>query len=236
MTRARTMRGDATAALLSGPARRREAGVLLAAVAAVVSGVGWSPAQGATARGPAAADLVARLRAGGHVVVMRHGITDRTQRDTGNLLDRAGQRNLSDAGRAQSIRTGRAFAALGIPLGEILTSPVFRARDTAELAFGATGRVRIEPHLTADDYEPDPDRLRANIAWLRRRSGAPSSADATDVLVGHIVPLGMALNRGLAQEEYPEGSLAVLAPGEPAGRLIGILSANDLAEAAGLLK
>jgi phosphohistidine phosphatase SixA len=186
-------------------------------------------AQAQTARGPDAAALVAALRAGGVVVVMRHGLTDRSQADTGDLTRREGQRNLSEAGRAQSIRTGRAVAALAIPLGEVLASPVFRARDTAELAFGAG--ARIEPNLTADDYTPDPALLRRRIAWLAQRSGRPSAPGATDNLVGHIVPLGMVLGRSLAQAEFPEGSLAVFAPGAT-GRPLGILDAETLWAAA----
>ncbi|MBU8542154.1 MULTISPECIES: histidine phosphatase family protein [Roseomonadaceae] len=179
----------------------------------------------ATAQGPAAAALLAALRAGGVVVVLRHGITDRRQADTGRLGDRAGQRNLSEAGRAQARRLGQSFAALGLRLGEVLTSPVFRARDTAELAFGA--RAVVEPRLTADDYTPDPALLVRNIAWLRDRVRQPSAPDAVDVLVGHIVPLGMMLGRGLSQAEYPEGALAVFAPG---GALLGILAAETLAD------
>ena len=185
------------------------------------------PASAATVQGAEAVALIAALRAGGVVAVMRHGITDRSQVDTGDLANRAGQRNLSAEGRAQSLRTGRAVAALGIPLGQVLTSPVFRARDTAELAFGA--RAVIEPNLTADDYTPDAALLRERIAWLGARSGRPSAPGATDVLVGHIVPLGMMLGRGLAQAEFPEGSFAVFAP---ARGLRGILAAETLWAAA----
>lgn len=173
-------------------------------------------------------DLVAALRAGGVVVVMRHAITDRSQTDTGDLGNRAGQRNLSEAGRIQARRIGAAMTALRVPLGQVLASPVFRARDTADLAFGT--RAVVEPLLTADDYTPDPARLAQQIAWLRDRSGRPSAPAATDVLVGHIVPLGMALGRSLAQAEYPEGAMAIFAPG---GRLLGILPAETLIAAAG---
>jgi phosphohistidine phosphatase SixA len=172
--------------------------------------------------------LVAALRGGGVVAVMRHGITDRSQADRGDLSSRAGQRNLSEAGRAQSVRTGRAVEALRIPLGAVLTSPVFRARDTAELAFGA--RARLEPMLTADDYTPDAAQLARQIEWLRARVRRPSGPDVTDILVGHIVPLGMVLGRGLAQSEYREGSFAVFG----AAGLLGILPAEDLAAAAGV--
>jgi phosphohistidine phosphatase SixA len=175
-----------------------------------------------------AAPLVAALQRGGVVAVMRHAITDRSQTDGGDLADRARQRNLSEAGRAQAARIGRAVAALRIPLGEVLASPVFRARDTAEIAFGA--RARVEPLLTADDYTPDPAQLARQIAWLRDRALRPSAPGVTDVLVGHIVPLGMVLGRGLGQSEYPEGGMAVFAP----TGLLGIIPAEALAQAAGV--
>ncbi|MGK7862167.1 histidine phosphatase family protein [Falsiroseomonas sp. E2-1-a4] len=181
-------------------------------------------AEAATARGEDAAALVAALRRGGVVVVLRHAITDRSQFDRGDRSNRAGQRNLSEAGRAQSRALGRAFAYL--PIGQVLTSPVFRALDTAELAFGA--RALVEPRLTADDYTHDPALLTANIAWLRDRIRRPSAPDTVDVLVGHIVPLGMVLRCGLSQAEYPEGALAVFAPG---GRLLGVLAAETLGAA-----
>jgi hypothetical protein len=41
----------------------------------------------------------------------------------------------------------------------------------------------------------------------------------------------MALGRSLAQAEFPEGSLAVFAPGAP-GRLLGMLDAETLWAAA----
>lgn len=189
------------------------------------------PVRAQTAQGPEAAAILAALRAGGHVAVMRHGITDRSQVDTGDLARREGQRNLSEAGRRQSLRTGEAVRRLGIPLGEVLASPVFRALDTADLAFGA--RRVVEENLTADDYTPDAGLLRRRIAWLAARSGRPSAPDRTDILIGHIVPLGMVLGRGLAQAEFPEGSLAVFAPGAPAGRLLGIVAAETLWAAAG---
>lgn len=200
--------------------RRRH---LLAAPALLLA----RPASSATAQGDSARALIAALRAGNVVVVMRHGITDRSQVDRGDLSNRAGQRNLSEAGREQSRRAGRAIAALGVPLGAVLASPVFRARDTAELAFGA--RAVVEPLLTADDYTRDAGQLDRQIAWLRARTGRPSAPGVTDILVGHIVPLGMVLGRGLSQAEYPEGGLAVFAPGDGMGRLMGILAAETLA-------
>ncbi len=105
----------------------------------------------------------------------------------------------------------------------MLASPVFRALDTARLAFG-TEAVRAEPFLTADDYTPDAGQLSRNIEQTRRRFAATPGV-GNDVLVGHIVPLGMILGRALSQAEYPEGCLAVFSPG--AG-FLGFLPAEAL--------
>ncbi len=171
--------------------------------------------------------LIGALRRGGHAVYMRHAITDRSQADTGRLGDRAGQRNLSEAGRAQAAAIGRALAALDIPIGEVLASPVFRSADTAELAFGA-GRFRVEPFLTADDYTHDAALLSANIARTRARLAEPPRG-GNDILVGHIVPLAMILGRPVAQAEFPEGALAVF---EPRTGLLGVIGAEQLIAAA----
>jgi phosphohistidine phosphatase SixA len=182
---------------------------------------------------PARADapLIGALRAGGCVVYMRHAITDRSQIDTGDLSRREGQRNLSASGRAQAEAVGRAIVRLGIPIGAVLTSPVFRARDTAELAFGAA-RTRIDEVLTADDYTHDSRLLAQRIAETRRRLTVPP-ASGNDFLVGHIVPLGMVLGRSLGQAEFAEGTLAVFRPGGVAPDLMGFLHAGQLIAASG---
>lgn len=170
------------------------------------------------------AGLVAALRGGGFVVHLRHADTTGQPLDrTFDLADRAGQRNLSDRGLVQAERIGEAFRRLGIPVGEVRTSPVFRARDTAERAFGAD-RVVVDMDLIADDYAPD--RYPALAETLRRRL-AVRPASGNTVLVGHIVPLSMALGRPLTARTYPEGSAAVFEPrGEDGFRLLGILPAG----------
>jgi phosphohistidine phosphatase SixA len=174
------------------------------------------------------AEAVARLRAGGLNLYIRHAITDRSQVDTGRRGDRAGQRNLSEAGRAQAARLGEAFRALNIPVAEALTSEVFRAADTAELAFG---RARIERDLIADDYTPG-DAL-ADARAVSRRLAEPV-AGGNRVMVGHIVPLGMILGRGLAQAEFPEGAIGVFQPRGADWAFLGFVRAEQLIRAAGL--
>jgi hypothetical protein len=58
-------------------------------------------------------------------------------------------------------------------------------------------------------------------------------AAGNDVLVGHIIPLGMVLGRSLSQQEFAEGTLALFRPGGTAPDLIGFLHADQLIAAAG---
>ena len=198
--------------------RRRLLPVLLAAPAASAQGYAFLPDDQA----------VALLRAGGLNLYFRHGITDRSQMDSGARGDRAGQRNLSAAGRAQARRLGEAFRALNIPVAEVLTSEVFRARDTAELAFGA---ARVERDLIADDYTPG--NAAEDARAVSRRLAQPVTG-GNRVMIGHIVPLGMILGRGLAQQEFPEGSAGVFRPRGADWEFLGFLRAEQLIRAAGL--
>lgn len=170
------------------------------------------------------------LRAGGLNLYFRHAITDRSQVDTGRRGDRAGQRNLSEAGRQQAIRLGQAIRALNIPVDEVLTSEVFRALDTAELAFGRA-QIRVERDLIADDYTPGnaSDDARATSRRL-----AQPVAGGNRILVGHIAPLGMILGRGLAQQEFPEGAAGVFRPRGTDWEFLGFLRAEQLIQAAGM--
>lgn len=174
-------------------------------------------------------DWVGLLRGGGHVLYMRHAITDRSQVDTGRLGDRAGQRNLSAAGIAQARDLSAAFARLRIPLGAVRTSPVFRAVDTAQaMARGMAVDVTME--LVADDYTAD---IPAAMASLRRALATPPAPGRNTLLVGHIHKFGpAALGRMLRQEEFPEGAIAIVEPRPPSFVVIGVVRPEEILAAA----
>ena len=181
------------------------------------------------AEAPEGQALVDRLRQGGLVLFFRHADTrgepcDRTFR----IGDRVGQRNLAPEGRAQAVRLGARIAQLGIPVAEpVLAGPVFRARDTAELAFG-TARVAVTDGLLADDYAGA--RLDWVIAEHRRLLGAPVPPGGNRVLVGHRTPAIMVLGQAVAGRAFPEGAALVLAPGGEGATLLGILLLAPLPE------
>lgn len=182
---------------------------------------------------PARADMpdwVAPLRRGGFVLYMRHGVTDRSQVDTGRLGDRAAQRNLSAEGVRLAGQVGEAIERLGIPIALVRSSPVFRASDTATIT--ARGRpVDVTMELVADDYTAD---IGAAVAGLRRALATPPAPGTNTLLVGHIQKLAMVLGRPLAQQEFPENGIAFVTPEPPAGfALQRILAPQEILAAGG---
>lgn len=175
------------------------------------------------AEAPAAQALLARLRGGGLVLFFRHADTAGEPCDQRYVLgDRAGQRNLSAAGRAQAARLGGRLAELGIPVEyPVLAGPVFRARDTAEAAFGGD-RVRVTDSLLADDYSGG--RLGWVLAEHRRLLAAPVSGAGNRVLVGHRTPAILVAGERVGGRAFPEGAALVVEPRGQAGfAVLGVL-------------
>ena len=143
------------------------------------------------------------LRAGGHVVVIRHASTEPGIGDPPGfrLDDCAPQRNLSAAGREEAGRIGEAFRTRGIPVGQVLSSRWCRCLETARLAFG---RVEPWPPLDSffDDRSREPEQTRAVRA---RASERPGSGNV--ILVTHQVNI-----RALTGINPPQGELVVLTP------------------------
>jgi hypothetical protein len=81
-------------------------------------------------------DLVQALRAGGLVIVVRHGATFPDQADTDplNFDNIAAQRNLNDKGKSLAKAFGDAIRQVGVPVGRVFTSKYNRAYETAVIA------------------------------------------------------------------------------------------------------
>ena len=119
--------------------------------------------------------LLAEMRKGGYTMLWRHTATDRTVREPMDYKNtpRFQQRNLTDRGIADAKVVGAIFTARTIPVGDVITSPMFRTRETAEYAFG---RVTMDTHvLRVVDPNPEQKRLIA----------AQPAAGTNRVLVTH---------------------------------------------------
>lgn len=102
---------------------------LPAFVALVLSSAVVARAQ--TLTGPA---LVRSLQTGGHVIVMRHASSPSEIPKTPNPDNVPPERQLDEQGRATATAMGEALRRLKIPIGDVLTGPAYRTRETARLA------------------------------------------------------------------------------------------------------
>jgi len=138
----------------------------------------------------AGAGLLAQLRAGGVIIVLRHAATDRFQMDaderTGpgagpvNFEDCSTQRNLSKQGRADARTIGEAFRKLRIPIGTVWTSPYCRSRSTADLAVG-----RAEVINGLERLYPERDVAADRRISQLIRAQAPTVGEPNMMISGH---------------------------------------------------
>jgi phosphohistidine phosphatase SixA len=152
-------------------------------------------------------EVVAKLRQGGHVVLMRHMATVREPDDWSGVEidDCSTQRVLSDEGRRQARELGEAFRKLAIPVGAVLVSPYCRTRESAELAFGQPG-TEAEILSTWDHLAVDEKTERATA--LRKMLDTPPASGTNTVLISHTGNLLWSL--GL--DSKPEGLAHVFTP------------------------
>jgi broad specificity phosphatase PhoE len=147
----------------------------------VLGGDGLALAQEAEPAPPP--PIVEALRQGGYVVYLRHAATDFSQADTqpNDLTNCAAQRNLTDLGRGQAQAIGEAMAALGVPIGEVLSSEYCRTLETALLAFG-----RATPSLDLTGIASLPSsELNRRLEALRVLLATPPAEGTNTVLVSH---------------------------------------------------
>jgi broad specificity phosphatase PhoE len=164
------------------------------------------------------AELAEALKRGGVALVMRHAITENTTDREEKIGDCTTQRNLSGEGRDQARAIGEDIEALGVPVEQVLTSPLCRTTETAELAFGdATPSMAL---LSAGEDATAADNRR--IERLKELATAP--AGEAIALVTHTGNIG-----GAFGESVQEGDVVVVRDGE----VLGVVGADDWERLAG---
>lgn len=172
-------------------------------------------ATGAAAQEPATRTAIEAARHGGVTIVCRHAITDPSHRETEpvDYANPATQRRLSEEGERQSEVMGRAFQALGIPVGQVVTSPMQRARRMAELMFGKASIDSIW-HTNGSDY--------SGPARERRRSVLSSSVQGGNrIIISHIGTIASVLPS--VEGNLQEGDCVVVRPGGASFDIVGIV-------------
>ena len=112
---------------------------------------------------------LAALKAGGHVMIVRHGLTTPGFGDPlgFKLDDCATQRNLVEEGREQARRLGKLLRERGIEIERVLSSRWCRAQETAKLIdAGEVGLLAVSDNLYGRPAQRDAQvrELRTAIA------------------------------------------------------------------------
>src|SRR5437868_6204487 len=112
--------------------------------------------------------LVKALRQGGYVILMRHASSPREAPDkqTANPDNVKPERQLDQEGRTTATAMGKALRDLKIPVGEILSSPTYRALETVRLA--QLGNAKPTEEL-GEGGQNMSGGTEAQAAWLRKK-------------------------------------------------------------------
>jgi phosphohistidine phosphatase SixA len=156
-------------------------------------------------------ELVAALQQGGYVILMRHAQSpstppDARQAESENLKH---ERQLDETGRASARALGDALRRLRISVGEVLSSPTYRALETARLAQLPAPQTFEE--LGDEGKSMSPDLAGPRGAWVRSRVSQPPKAGTDTVIITHYPNIAEAFpsdSKGLS-----EGEALVFRPG-----------------------
>ena len=100
------------------------------------------------------------MKNGGYTMMWRHAQTDRSAADVpGDNTERYQQRNLVDAGVSLAKSVGTIFKARGIPVGDVVASPMYRTMETAQYAFG-----KATKNMLLRTLDPSPEEKALMLA------------------------------------------------------------------------
>ena len=168
--------------------------------------------------------LVNALRQGGNVIVMRHASSPMMPPDkqTANPDNVKLERQLDAKGRADAIAMGGALRDLEIPIGEVLTSPTYRALETVRFALLANPQPYEE---LGDGGQSMQGVAEAHAAWLRDKVPQAPSARMNTIIVTHMPNLARAFP---AWGAVAEGEAMILRPdGKGGSELVGRVKIED---------
>jgi len=193
------------------------------ALAAVAPVPGRSEAHIAS---PAAAKTLAEaLRAGGYIILVRHGATFSNQADVDplNLSDVSKQRNLNEKGKELAKAFGAAIRTAGVPVGEVYTSQFNRAYETAVLA--GFNNIETTADLSEGGLVVSPDENNRRAQALRDRLAKAPEKGKDDILITHKPNIVDALGKDWF--DVKEGEASIFKPDGKGYRLIARVEMKD---------
>jgi phosphohistidine phosphatase SixA len=179
---------------------------------------------------PANADLIPglieKLHHGGFVLVMRHASSPQNppDRSTADVQNLGLERQLDQTGRQTAEAMGRAFRALRIPVGSVLSSPTYRALETVRLAgFGTPTTV-----IQLGDQGRSMGRLNGPgpAAWLQAAVTRRTPKGLNTIIITHMPNIVAAFPDNA--NGLKDGETLIFAPdGSPHARLAGTVLIED---------
>jgi phosphohistidine phosphatase SixA len=153
--------------------------------------------------------LVTALRQGGYVLLMRHTSSPNTrpEKATADPENVKLERQLDQLGRDTARAMGEAVKKLGIPVGDVLSSPTYRALQTVRLA--SLGQAQAFAELGEGDGNMGPVK-NAAATWLRNKVSEVPRAGTDTVIVTHMPNIVAAF--GSAADAVADGETMVFRP------------------------
>jgi len=140
-------------------------------------------------------EMIARLSAGGHILMVRHAIAPGSgDPDHFTIGDCSTQRNLNETGRAQARSIGNWLRRKGVVSARVYSSQWCRCLETAKLM--SMGPVKQLPALNSF-YERIQDR-KPNISALKDFISRQPVDGELIVLVTHFVTIGAITGESVA--------------------------------------
>ena len=197
-------------------------------IATLAASVGLLAALDFAAAGHLAADdanIVKALRAGGFVIVVRHGATFPDQADTDplNFDSIAAQRNLNDKGKALAKAFGDAVRQAGVPVGKVYTSKYNRAYETAVIA----GFKDIEKtaDITEGGLVVSPNENNRRVDAFHKLLGTAPTSGTNTILITHKPNIVDALGKDWF--DVREGEASLFRPENGSYKLIARVQMED---------
>jgi len=159
---------------------------------------------------PAKSQLLANLKRGGYVILLRHASSPREIPDAPHVnADNSQNERQLDAMGIQSARAmGDALHHLGIPIGQVLSSPTYRALQTVK--FAQLGQATTFAELGDGGHNMLADKSGTRAAWLVSRAAKLPSDGTNTVIVTHFPNIAEAFGQSAAG--LADGEALILKP------------------------
>jgi len=170
-------------------------------------------------------ELIAALKQGGYVLVMRHANSPATRPDASTAApgNTRLERQLNENGHKTAHAMGVALKALRIPIGTVLSSPTFRTLETVrELAVGMPDTFNL---LGDGSQGYEFSSFEDGARFMRVRAAEVPMAGKNTLIVTHLPNVEAAF--GDATSDIAEGEAIVFKPDGTTGTQIARIKIDE---------